>query len=145
MLNFLKVLFWGNLLSQSLIVLLFWCLAAAGYYEYNQPSNKDEFSPIIIMTMVISFILSIILYSKARKNEQENQSIEQAIYKGISRAKSPVAHDLSEVIAIAFLTIGMTFIFAIILPYFMYIAPTYSIYVLGVQFYKKKKSIPVQN
>ena len=126
MLNFLKVLFWGNLLSQSLIVLLFWCLAAAGYYEYNQPSNKDEFSPIIIMTMVISFILSIVLYSKARKNEQENQSIEQAIYKGVS-------------------TIGMTFIFAIILPYFMYIAPTYSIYVLGVQFYKKKTTIPVQN
>lgn len=140
--NFLKLLFWGNLVNQLIIVVLFWGLAGAVYYQYNYVGQDNN--NFLIVTMIISFMFSIAIHMKVQKHEQENQSIERAIEKGISRAMHSGRHNLSEVILIGLMTLGITFFLFLTLPYFMYIAPSYSVYVLGVQLYKKKK-LSVQN
>lgn len=142
MINFLRLLFWGNLINQIIVVVLFWCIAGAGYYQYNYVNQDDD--SFLITTMIISFFVSIFLYMKAQKHEEENQSIERAVQKGISRALYSGSHNMSEVISIGVMTLGITFILFLTSPYFMYIAPVYTFYVIGVQFYKKKK-LSVQN
>lgn len=141
MLNFFKVFFWGNLTSQSIIAVLLWLCAGAAFYELNFTiQNSKEMSPIMIGTYIISFILGSYIYSKGRSN----QPLEEQIAMGISRGKSPALGGLTDLIVVAFLTFFIGTLLIASFPYLIYVSSIYTIYVIGVQFYKKKK-LSVQN
>lgn len=136
MLKGLKLLFWGNLVSQSMISIFLWLCAGAAFYEINYTIHgSKEFSPVMVGTFIISFILGSYIYSKSRST----RSLEDQISMGVSRATSPAMSSLGDLIAIGFLTISIAFIIIMSFSYLIYIASVYTVYVLGVQLYKKKK------
>lgn len=136
MLNFFKVLFWGSLVSQSIISVLLWLCAGAAFYELNYTiQGSKEFSPVMIGTFIVSFILGSYIYSKGRSN----QSLDEQISMGISRAKSPATSGMTDLIVIGFLTISISLIIVMSFHYMVYVASGYTIYMIAVQLYKKKK------
>lgn len=141
MLSFLKVFFWGSLTSQSIIAVLLWLCAGAAFYELNYTvQDSKEFSPIMIGIFIVSFILGSYVYTKGNNS----RSLEDQIASGVSKARSPALSGLSELVAIGFITIVIAVFFIAVLRVMIYIASVYTVYVIGVQFYKKKK-LSVQN
>lgn len=141
MLNFFKVLFWGSLVNQSIITIFLWLCAGAAFYELHYVGEGSKgFSPVMIGTFIVSFIIGSYIYSKGRSN----QSLEEQISMGISRAKSPATSGMADLIVIGFLTISISFIIVMSFQYMVYVASGYSIYMIVVQLYKKKKT-SIQN
>jgi fatty acid desaturase len=91
----------AKLLTQILITALMWVVAALLFYAFK--NNDDSLlTPIFWVIGIASLVRGAQGFTNMKKSQEKRMSEVDIIARGVSKGKSPMAHDMGELIAVFF-------------------------------------------
>lgn len=91
----------AKLWIQILITLLIWIIAALIFYAFKN-NDGSLLTPIFWMVGIASFIRGVQGFTNLKKAQEKRMSEVDIIAKGVAKGRSPVAHDMGELIGVIF-------------------------------------------
>lgn len=118
----------AKLWIQILITLLIWIIAALIFYAFK--NNDDSLlTPIFWMVGIASLIRGAQGFTNLKKAQEKRMSEVDIIAKGVAKGRSPVAHDMGELIGVIFFA-GFWFIaYFLVAGSSIILAPLMTLYV----------------